>query len=78
MKKRHTLSYCELCKIDMVICGTCGNNCCNGGYGIINNEKCTGCDNAYDIQAQYYKLLNDKSFKAEYFKRIMERYFNEN
>jgi hypothetical protein len=32
----------------MVICGKCGNNCCNGGYG--NDGKCDACPSAYEEQ----------------------------
>jgi len=32
-KNPHTVAYCPQCDTDMVKCGTCGNNCCNGGYG---------------------------------------------
>lgn len=42
----------------MVICGKCGNNCCNGGYGEILGEEvgevlvCDMCPSAYDLQAK--------------------------
>lgn len=36
-----------MCERDNVICGKCGNNTCNGGYGEINGEKCDQCPSAY-------------------------------
>lgn len=36
IKSNHELSWCAVCGeigIEIVICGKCGNNCCNGGYG---------------------------------------------
>lgn len=32
----------------MIVCGTCGNNTCNGGYGLVNDETCTDCPSAYE------------------------------
>jgi len=46
----HVKEYCDLCKRDTIICGYCGNNCCNGGTGTRDNgEKC-GCEEAYLLQ----------------------------
>ena len=39
--------WCELCGHATVIC-QCGNNCCNGGYGL--NGECPDCPNAYAYQ----------------------------
>lgn len=43
-----------------VKCAKCGNNCCNGGYGILNavpntprgstGEECDACPSAYELQ----------------------------
>ena len=30
---KHYFSYCDHCERQVVICGSCGNNTCNGGYG---------------------------------------------
>jgi len=56
----HFWDYCELCQCAVVICGKCGNNCCNGGYGeIIGPNKvngeivmitCDACPSAYEMQ----------------------------
>lgn len=43
----------------MVVCGHCGNNCCNGG----SNEGCPdGCESAYAMQKARsvpYELLEE-------------------
>lgn len=52
----HRWDFCSHCERRMVICGQCGNNCCNGGYGeVIGKEpgttmQCTACPSAYDLQ----------------------------
>lgn len=46
---KHYWSDCEMCG-RMVVCGKCGNNCCNGGYGEINGITCDACPEAYNIQ----------------------------
>jgi hypothetical protein len=34
MKKHgHKFWFCKTCKRPTIICGYCGNNCCNGGCG---------------------------------------------
>lgn len=55
IKSKHILSYCQLCRSDIVRCATCHNNCCNGGYGQVNGENCTDCPDAYDMQDLYNK-----------------------
>lgn len=45
--KAHEWQYCQLCKCRMVICGNCGNNCCNGGHGEGCPDKCAS---AYAMQ----------------------------
>lgn len=52
----HTWDYCDFCCKPMVRCGTCGNNCCNGGRGEVFSPDpdvmvpCPDCDSAYDKQ----------------------------
>lgn len=58
IQSRHTLAHCAQCECDMVRCATCDNNCCNGGYGEVNGEKCPDCPEAYDHQEAYW-LKND-------------------
>lgn len=41
IKKPHILSLCDICGIN-VICGYCGNNCCNGSSG--REVKGIDCD----------------------------------
>lgn len=46
----HFWGTCEMCG-PMVICGKCGNNSCNGGYGTLpDGSKCDACPSAYDMQ----------------------------
>lgn len=55
MKTNHYWEYCYQCEADVVICGTCGNNCCNGGYGeVIEVDPgtimtCPDCPSAYEL-----------------------------
>jgi hypothetical protein len=66
----HYWSYCHHCRARMVICGRCGNNCCNGGYGEeIGPEpgttmKCRACPSAYDMQDAGEQSTNGTSPKA--------------
>lgn len=44
----HKFGWCNMCG-PHIVCGYCGNNCCNGGSG----DKCKdNCDEAYEIQHQ--------------------------
>ncbi len=45
----HYKKYCNLCFEDIVVCGNCGNNTCNGGQGFVNGSPCPDCNSAYDI-----------------------------
>ena len=55
-KPNHYWAYCDHCEADMVVCGTCGNNCCNGGYGEVMGPEpfttmdCPDCPAAYALQ----------------------------
>jgi hypothetical protein len=53
MNLQHTWFYCGLCQSKTVICGNCGNNCCNGGYGQVDGVDCTYCSEAYELQDLY-------------------------
>lgn len=53
IESKHILDYCNLCETEMVRCVTCNNNCCNGGSGEINGEKCLDCNDAYVAQDIY-------------------------
>lgn len=59
-KPIHRREYCDHCEEFIVLCGTCGNNCCNGGYGTVNGLEpettieCPDCPSAYDIQSNGY------------------------
>lgn len=50
MEKHHYWEYCMHCDCMMVICGTCGNNTCNAGYGTLEDgSACPDCPSAYDM-----------------------------
>lgn len=51
METPHRWDYCDLCEVEIVMCGKCGNNCCNGGYGEVDGKKCDACPSAYELQA---------------------------
>ncbi len=48
----HYWAFCPHCQLNVVYCGTCHNNTCNGGYGTIDNKPCPDCKSAY---AEYDK-----------------------
>lgn len=54
----HTWEYCDLCEHDVVICGKCGNNTCNGGHGTVDGKECDECESAYQL---YFKVMNNES-----------------
>ncbi len=54
----HHWSHCNLCDVDMVICGKCGNNCCNGGYGTVDGQMCDACPSAYEVQDKHYAAIS--------------------
>jgi hypothetical protein len=45
----HRWSFCDHCDGPMVLCGKCGNNTCNGGYGEVLGVLCDACPSAYDL-----------------------------
>lgn len=45
----HKWEICAICG-PMVRCGYCGNNCCNGGTGEIEEGVKCGCKEAYTQQ----------------------------
>lgn len=62
---KHRWEYCDHCETMIVICGFCGNNCCNGGYGeILDSEsstkiECPHCASAYDLQDKDFDKMNE-------------------
>lgn len=50
----HRWEYCDLCEHEVVICGKCGNNSCNGGSGTVDGEPCDECDSAYELYIDRY------------------------
>lgn len=57
---RHKFAFCETCKNFMVECVTCGNNCCNAGYGQVDGKNCPDCPEAHehDKNAREYRFAN--------------------
>jgi len=49
----HKESYCTHCERKIIICGNCGNNTCNAGYGIVDGKQCKHCKDAYEL---FFKL----------------------
>lgn len=53
--------YCYHCDRDIIVCGKCGNNTCNGGYGELPTAdpdimvKCDQCPSAYE---EYQRMNN--------------------
>lgn len=50
--------WCDLCRCHFVRCPKCGNNSCNGGYGL--DGKCDICPLAYQYQEIIYLLIERK------------------
>lgn len=51
MATQHRWSDCGICGCRTVVCGKCGNNCCNGGYGDLpGGSPCDACPSAYETQ----------------------------
>lgn len=51
----HKLSECPMCG-EHIECGYCGNNCCNGGTGNLPDGSECGCQEAYNIQDEYFRM----------------------
>lgn len=47
----------------MVICGTCGNNSCNGGYGEVDGKTCADCEGAYKKMETEKPPVDDENLK---------------
>lgn len=63
----HYWTYCNHCKRDVVICGICGNNCCNACYGQVEGKTCEACPSAYDMQTH---RTSDNSITANKQERL--------
>jgi hypothetical protein len=42
----------------MVVCPTCGNNSCNGGYGEVDGKECPDCPKAYKLMDIGYDFMS--------------------
>jgi hypothetical protein len=61
-QRPHRWEYCANCKSDMVVCGKCGNNCCNGG----SNDGCPDrCAEAYALQDSGQGRMDARRRNAE-------------
>lgn len=75
LKPAHYWEFCDHCDSWMVICGTCGNNCCNGGYGEVmgidpyTTMACPECPSAYALQACVYKPKTNVKEDSQYSKQ---------
>lgn len=50
-EQSHYWDWCGVCQGRVVICGKCGNNCCNGSYGTLpGGLRCDACPSAYAMQ----------------------------
>lgn len=56
VKLPHRLDECPMCGTH-VVCGFCGNNCCNGSSGRQVNGADCDCEEAYAQQAKYFAGL---------------------
>jgi len=56
--KDHTYRWCSLCDVWTVVCGTCGNNACNGGEGSVDGEPCPDCESAWQLYQKGLKALD--------------------
>jgi hypothetical protein len=69
----HRWDICSMCG-PCVICGYCGNGCCNGGYGALaDGSECTHCKEAYEIYDNKFLSFKDQKDKYEAFKKEIER-----
>jgi len=60
---KHHISFCDLCQTDIIICGKCGNNCCNGGYGTLpDGSTCNLCPSAYAKQKEMWEKRDSNAF----------------
>lgn len=55
----HEWYYCEHCSCPIVLCGTCGNNTCNG------SEGCDDCKEAYKMAASREGCPSEFSLREE-------------
>jgi hypothetical protein len=61
----HEWGYCDLCRAEIVLCGKCGNNCCNGSYGTLpDGTQCDECPEAYRIQDKGWKFRDRAALSA--------------
>lgn len=57
MSYSHKIDWCEQCERNVVLCGKCGNNTCNGGHGKVLDQngdliECDACESAYALDQE--------------------------
>lgn len=65
IRSRHTLSHCDVCQCDIVICADCGNNCCNASTQVLENGATCGCEEAYEHQAILWTAPSSITFARD-------------
>lgn len=58
MIAKFTVEWCEMCG-HYIRCPKCGNNSCNGGYGVVNGKECDVCPLTYQYQELMFILEAD-------------------
>lgn len=63
MTIKHKLSCCEHCEQIIYLCGRCGNNTCNAGYGTLEDgTECPDCPEAYRLYEEYHEKMDKVRF----------------
>ena len=58
------IEECEICGW-FVRCPKCGNNCCNGASGDVDDEPCPVCPTSYAVQEALINKLQEDENKGE-------------
>lgn len=72
----HHWSICFMCG-PVVICGACGNNCCNGTYGTAPgglHGSCTYCPSAYEMQDKQWNGIKYYISRSKRRKKLNEMF----
>ena len=70
---KYTWEFCNHCEVWMVLCPTCGNNCCNGSSGKHMRGVDCDCDDAYAHQRKYNKNMYQAKFPKNVLVTIEEQ-----
>lgn len=61
----HTVSHCNVCGDDIVICAHHCNNCYNGGTGTLSDGSQCGCEEAYEHQTILWNAPSSITFARD-------------